>query len=62
MDIIPSHNGELSLVPGNGGQYCPDNPEYCDECDYLICCTNANGLCDKCFAENGACEIEARRI
>jgi len=29
--------------------------ECCDECDYLICCTNYKGLCDQCLAENGAC-------
>jgi len=62
MDIIPNHSGDLTLVPGSGGQYCPDNPQYCDECDYLICCTNRNELCDKCYAENGACEINARYL
>jgi len=62
MDMIPNHNGDLSLVPGNEGQYCPDNPEYCDKCDYLICCTNAGCLCDQCFRENGACKIEARQL
>jgi len=62
MDIIPNHNGNLTLVPGSGGQYCPDNPEHCDECDYLMCCTNAEDMCDKCFAENGTCEIKARHL
>lgn len=47
---------EAILIPGNGGQHCPSNGECCDECDYLICRTNYNGLCDKCFEENGACE------
>ncbi|MCL2301060.1 MAG: hypothetical protein FWC27_13035 [Firmicutes bacterium] len=62
MDFIAIDNGELSLVPGNSGEDCPGNPEGCDECDYLICCTNANGLCDKCFAAHGECEINARRF
>ena len=59
MNLFPNHDGGLSLVPGSVGQYCPDNPDYCDECDYLICCFD-NDLCAKCFAENGACEIKAR--
>jgi len=57
---------EWALVPGNNGQDCPGNGVYtdahgnpigllCDECDYLICCTNCGDMCDKCFAENGAC-------
>ena len=53
---------EIVLIPGSEGRDCPGNPELCDECDYLICCTNADGLCGKCFAENGACEIKARHI
>ena len=48
------------LIPGNEGRDCPGNPECCDECDYLICCTNYNELCDKCFEEDSACEINAR--
>jgi len=46
---------DILLVPGNEGQDCPGNPELCDECDFLICCTNYNGLCDQCFIENGVC-------
>jgi len=61
MYIIPNHSGDLSLVPGDGGQDCPDKPGYCDECEYRICCFDS-GLCDKCFAENGACKIEARHL
>ena len=53
---------EIILVPGNEGQDCPGNWECYDECDYLICCTNYNGLCDECFAENGMCPIKARHI
>lgn len=40
----------IVLVPGNGGAFCPGNGEgkdalenliecCCDECDYLLCCT-----------------------
>ena len=46
---------DTSLMPGNDGQDCPGNPELCDECDYLICCTNYNGMCDRCLEENGRC-------
>jgi len=64
---------ELILTPGNGGQRCLGNGEHfdqsgnrieicCDECDYLICCSNYDNLCDKCFEENGACEIKARHF
>jgi len=61
MDIIPNHNGDLTLVPGSGGQYCPDNPAYCDECDYLMCCFDS-AMCEKCFVKNGTCKIEARHF
>lgn len=54
MDII--------LVPGNGGKDCPGNCDWCDECDYLICCTNCYGMCDKCFEENGMCEVKVRHL
>ena len=58
------------IIPGDGGQHCLYNGEHrdedgkpieirCDECDFLICCTNFRGLCDKCFAENGGCCINA---
>ena len=50
---------EITLIPGNNGDHCPGNGECCDECDYLICCTNDHGLCDKCLEENGTCRIEA---
>jgi len=49
---------DLILVPGDSGKRCPGNMEFCDECDYLICCTNYNGLCDKCRKDNGACQWE----
>ena len=35
----------VMLVPGNGGRDCPGNGEHdtieccCNECDYLLCCT-----------------------
>ena len=61
MDMIPNYSGDLSLVPGSGGQYCPDNPEHCDECNYRKCCFDSE-MCDKCFAENGICKIEARHF
>ena len=48
---------EIILTPGNDALLCPGNPEHCDECDYLICCTNHNGLCGRCFEENGFCQI-----
>jgi len=48
---------EVPLTPGNNGQNCRGNSKYCDECDYLICCTNYNGLCDKCLKENGTCQL-----
>ena len=38
---------QMNLIPGNEGQFCPGNPTLCDECDYLICCTNCNGLYDR---------------
>ena len=50
------------LIPGRDGQHCPGNPDRCDECDYLICCINADDMCDKCFAENGTCETKARHL
>ena len=50
---------ETGLVPGNAGRDCPTCGELCDECDYLVCCTNFGGLCDKCFAENPACQWKA---
>jgi len=63
MDII--------LTPGDGGRHCLGNGTHrdedgnaielrCDECDYLICCTNSNGLCDLCFDEHKWCAIGAR--
>jgi len=55
----------INLIPGNEGRDCPARGETCDECDecdYLICCTNANGLCDKCLEEHGACQTKARRL
>ena len=44
------------LVPGNGGRDCPGNGEHdgieccCDECDYLMCCTEnaSENLCLDC--------------
>lgn len=42
----------IELIPGNMGKNCPGNGNYfndlgeiiicCDECDYLICCSDAN--------------------
>jgi len=57
MLVDIAHERKISLVPGNGGRDCPGNWEFCDECDYQICCFDSD-MCDKCFAENGACEIE----
>ena len=50
---------KISLVPGNEGRDCPGNWELCDECDYLMCCFESD-RCDRCFEENGECEINAR--
>jgi len=47
---------DFFLIPGDEGQNCPGNPELCDECDYLMCCTNYDGLCEKCLEESGTCE------
>jgi len=50
------------LTPGNFGKDCLGNGEHddieccCDECDYLICCTNYNKLCDRCFEKNDGCQ------
>ncbi len=45
----------------NRRRHCHENEGCCDECDYLICCTNFNGLCDRCFEENNLCpEIEKK--
>ena len=51
---------DCELIPGNSGRDCPGYISHCDECDYLICCTNHDGLCDKCFEENGTCEMRLR--
>ncbi len=35
----------IKITPGNFGNDCQDNTEIfnmCDECDYLICCTDLN--------------------
>jgi len=37
----------IILLPGNPAN-CPGNCDFCDECDYLICCTNFDNLCEKC--------------
>jgi len=59
---IQKEERERLLVPGDRGRRCPSNPACCDECDYLMCCTNDDGFCDKCFAENGFCEVETSNI
>ena len=40
----------LVLIPGNGGADCPGNGLHgdtfeccCDECDYMLCCTEPAG-------------------
>jgi len=40
-----SETGEILL--------CGDIP--CEDCDFFICCTNFEGLCDKCLMSNMAC-------
>ncbi|MCI5891782.1 MAG: hypothetical protein MRZ66_00025 [Clostridiales bacterium] len=52
----------VEIVPGNFGKDCPGNGEHydsdgnliwccCDECDYLLCCTEDNWeeACKTCF-------------
>ena len=55
---IPIDNGDIILVPGENGTHCPGNPEQCDECDYLMICTNCSGWCSKCLEENGKCQLD----
>lgn len=43
----------IVLVPCNQGLLCPSHGVYCDTCDYIICCTNDNGLCRACYECNG---------
>lgn len=49
----------IILVPGNDGIDCPGNGEHfdengnlieccCDECSYLLCCTDKKKECNKC--------------
>ena len=45
----------ILLVPEKGGMHCPGNGLLsseccCDECDYLICCTDPNctSTCESC--------------
>jgi len=70
--LLDMQKNEFILTPGNGGKNCLGNGEHCgpdgnlieiqcDECDYLICCWDS-GMCDKCFEENGTCEIKARQL
>lgn len=54
----------IELIPGNMGKNCPGNGNYfndlgeiiicCDECDYLICCSDANNKknCRRCNDTN----------
>ena len=59
---VPDQNDDIILIPGDGGARCPGNgaqgmEPQCDECDYLICCTNFSGLCDQCFRAHGGCPL-----
>lgn len=46
----------VELFPGNFGQECPGNGEHvdieccCEECDYMLCCTDDRWVerCEKC--------------
>jgi len=40
--------------------HCHANREFCNECDYLLYCTNHKALRGKCLEENGACTISDR--
>ena len=49
----------VTLVPGNGGRDCPGNGYQenveccCDECDYYLCCFDANeDYCKKCHDQS----------
>ena len=46
---------KVTLIPGDA-EHCPGSGELCDKCDFLICCSNFNGLCDKCFEEDATCK------
>ena len=49
-----------ALIPGNNGRDCPGNGENpgieccCDECDYLLCCTEFHNPseCKHCSDQN----------
>lgn len=57
---------QIPLTPGNNGEDCLGNGEHydengkiieccCDECDYLMCCTNFNGLPDCSTCKDADC-------
>jgi len=43
--VNPDENSELRL--------CGEIP--CEDCNFFICCTNFDGLCDKCLMNNLEC-------
>ena len=68
---IDQEGNRIELTPGNGGRNCLGNGKHfdrdsepveicCDECDYLICCTNWDRACDKCYFENRSCRLGVR--
>lgn len=47
-------NFNTKIFPGNFGENCPGNGKHkdieclCDECDYLMCCTQYKNECENC--------------
>ena len=47
---------DIKLIPGDMGRNCPGNGEngeyecFCDECDYMLCCTAQHDVkqCESC--------------
>lgn len=63
---------ERKLIPGDGGKDCPLNGERknifgkliecgCDECDYLLCCTNGSNREDCGRCDDPFCPILAKK-
>ena len=55
------------LIPGNNGKDCPGNGETqnnieccCDECNYLMCCTELHNSCECLYCEDLYCPHSAK--
>ena len=46
-------DNHMSPDSNSGLQLCGEIP--CEDCDFFICCTNFDGLCDKCLMDNMEC-------